>query len=228
MKKRFYLCFVIILILVSFFVSFASSLDEESFKENVEGTREKVEDIKQYTEKDKWVEIGEKWKGNLRKNRIVSFIDDSFEKLDKAYLFLFILNKNYELSFDFFFALFVYLFFLYAFVMIFKEILPIRKSFSILIAIAVTVILAHFKVYNFISLIALRVIFYKSGVWGFVFSILVGLLYVILFILMKKIVDVISSGAEAVGEGKSKKRLDERVKKTEKFVSGIEEEMQGN
>ena len=222
-NRGFIICLLLIILLIVNF-TIASAVDTSGLEEGVENVKDKAENIKEFTEEDKWEYLSEQWRGILLKSKVISGIDNFMKKVDSFYVFVFLFNERYSLSITFFFILIYWIFFFFFFNNIFKSTLPFEKGVCSLIALASAVIIGHLGLYSWLSLITFKIIFYKEGIWGWAFIILFFILYFVFLIYIKTFVNKIVITFRNIKNKKRQKELEFKVKKSEKF---IEEERKG-
>ena len=222
--------FVLLLVFILVSAVLVSAVDTSLLEKNVNDVKQQGEQIKQFTEGDRWVYLGQQWKEILLKSKVISAIDGFFRSVDSYGVFLFLFAEKYDLSFTFFFALIYWIFFFFILNGIFKDFLPIRSGISSLIAFASVILLGHIGpalgyngLYTWLSLQTFKVIFYKTGAWSWVWTIIFFIIYFFVLVFIGKIIGIFKTILKKIRERREKNKLEVRVKKNEKFIEGVEE-----
>ncbi|GEM_PF-852539 len=202
---------VVILFVSCFFVTSVSSQApdlplEDELNKGVRDVKDTAEEVKRFTEKEKWEYLGEQWKEILLKNSFISKVDVGFKKINLLFFLLF--GEDYDLSFTFFFSLILWVLFL----VVISEVLMLYGTFSEnvswLLAFIFAVIFGHLKIYEGISLILFKLIFFREGIWGWItFGLFLIAYFLILFgfkKFMKKMIEDVKK--------KKEKKAQEQVK----------------
>lgn len=211
MKKIGVLLFAF-LFLLSFFVNIASSQTpdlplEDELNEGLGDLRDTAEDVQSFSERERWEYLGDQWKEILLKNSFISKVDTGFRKIN--FLFFLLFGEDYDLSFTFFFSLILWVLFL----VIISEVFILYGAFSEntnwILALVFAIVLGHLKVYNGISVVLFKIIFFRQGIWGWLtFSLFLIVYFFILFWFRKFMEEIIK---------KRKKHKEERDKKQAEF-----------
>lgn len=206
MKKI--ILFSSICIFLILFLGIISSVEKlNEVKEAVDTKIESVEDVKESIEEKKWDYLSEQWDKILLKNKFVSGIDNFFKKINIVFIVLF--GENYSLSLTLFFVIVLWLFFFINFNIIFRDYSIFSEGISLSLSFCLTIILAQFKFYRLFSEIIFKLIFFKEGIWGWIWFFVFLVFFVFLISLNKTI-------------GKQKKEQKEHYEKErEKMERGI-------
>lgn len=180
-----------------------SGIEEEGEKvTNVAGR------IQEFASEEHWEYVGEAWKQRLLEIPAIKKMDEVFTKLNPLFVFLF--ARDYVLSFALFIAFLIWLFtalsiegYLY-----FIE----NKSLKALGAFALTIVIAHMQIFNYLSQGALNAMFYRSEWWWSVISAVLILAAIVLYLLVNKI---FAKKIRKRKEENEKEETKHRVKKLE-------------
>lgn len=221
MGRKFNTFVVFIFLLIHVFVSAQSPSDEGIDRTGFEDDAGKIlnatEKLKEFAEKNKSSYLGEQWKEFLLKNKGISTLDSFLKKVN--IIFFILLAKDYNFSFNILFTLLLWI----AFFSSFSEIIILFSTFSRWVAylsgFVFAVILAHFRVYEFILTSVSKLISFFSGWWGIVAWIVFLILLLIWIIFSEKIVKQFKKIKEKYEE---KGRLENLEKRQE-----AQEETQG-
>ena len=225
-RKGVILAFELLLIVSSFlfFVSAQSVLDDTNNKSDFEGEAGKIlnatRKLQDLREEKKWEYLGEQWKAVLLKNKVISFWDGLFRKINFVFFFLF--GQNYDLSLTFLFAVLLWIFFFAMFGKIFSSFSTLSQGVSYVVGFLLATVLGHIKFYNFLSTIIFKIIFFKEGIWRWIFLLIYFAIYFVILILLEKIIWKI--GRHFKGTQEEKEKWDEKFKFKvfEKKVEGFE------
>lgn len=183
MMKKLVIFSFIFLLLTSFVIAV------NGLEEGVEGVKGTAEDIQSFTEKERWEYLSSEWKEILLKSNSISTIDSFFRKID--FVFFLFTGEHYDLSLTLFFSVLLFIFFFVIFGRIFANFSTFSTWVSYVIAFALAVALAHLRVYDFLSLLIFKVLFYREGVWSWVFFGIMLLFYFILLVYLKTLIWII-------------------------------------
>ena len=146
-----------------------------------------VQKIQQTVEERRWEYLSQQWKELLLKNRFISAFDSWLKKGD--ILFVILLGQHYSLSIQLFFVFILWVFFIIAFYKIFSGYAPYSQNVAVIIAIAFGVVIAQFKLLEFLSGKIVTAVFIGGMGWrwiSFVIFILVLLFFIVLISLIAK------------------------------------------
>ena len=245
MRRELFL-FVIIaavsLITNSFHLS-AGQLDTQGLQENVDSIKDKGEQLKEFTDKDRWEYLSEEWKKVILKSKFFGAIDSTLHKIDTPFLagkgiFYILMKQDYELGLLFFFVLFYWVFFAvaridYSFlipltnsiedklavdkIMIPNWYLTLEKILSLIIGMSGPVIMAHLGWLRGLANITIKLLFSKEGFWGWIWFILFLIVYVVFLVYIKKIVKKITGASRKKRE---ERRIKSQVESNTAFIQG--------
>ena len=217
MNSKLFLSFLIgLMFLVSIVPVFAQIGDVENQIEGaVDNLENNITKIKEFGEKDKWDFIGSQWKEFLLKNKAIAGVDAFFTKINLVFVVLF--AHGWAISLE---MLFIFLLWLFTLISLYSYLkLKLENGWTkLFISLGVTLILAHSKIFNYVSESAVKVIFYKSSAgWRSLMLILVLGGLVIYLMLNRTIRDSLQKAREK----RDKELLKEKVEKTEKFQENM-------
>jgi len=178
---------LILLVLLGLYFSFAvtAQVDVNSLEDNVDDLEKTVDGIRDVTEKEKWDYLGEQWKEIILKNDKVDRFNSLLDKFDPVFFFLF--GEEYDLSLTLLFIVLLWV----AFLIIFHEVFMLYGTFSNNISWAVSfifsVVLAHLRVNDGISLVLFKIIFFRDGIWGWVAFFVFIVAYIIILLYLKQL-----------------------------------------
>lgn len=162
------------ILLLGFLSNVLLAVDADNIQDDLEEKIEKAEDasekINEFTENDKWDYLSKEWKKVLLENKFVSSVNSFLSKINLVFIVLF--GEDYNLSLVFLFVIIFWVFFLINFNVIFRDYSAFSGSIAGAIAFALTVVGAQFGFYRKFSEIVFKLIFYKEGIWGWIFIIL--------------------------------------------------------
>lgn len=133
----------------------------------IEQTADKIQTLTK--EENKWAYLGEEWQAMLLKNPVVGKLDEIFKKGNIVFVVLF--GRNYSLSLTLIFLIVLWLYFWSQFDKIISTFSTFSSGTSMVISLGMTIILAQFKFFDWVSQIIFRVVFYREGVWGWIWTI---------------------------------------------------------
>ncbi len=220
------LLFVFCILLASlFFINNAyaqvdSGIDTSGFEEEAGKILNATKTLKNLTEENRWEYIGEQWKALLLKNKGFAVVDKTFRNLN--FLFFFLFGENYDLSLTLLFAILLWIFFFAMFGKITSSFSTFSEPVSYVVAFCMAVILAHLKFYHLISLILFKIIFFKSGIWSFIFLVIFFALYLIVLIFIERIIWKIVRLTKKTKEEQEKWDARFKFKVFEKRMEGME------
>ncbi len=145
--------------------------------ENVSVTVDKTRDV---IDNQKFDSLGAQWQELLLKNRFISSVHEILTLLDPLIVVLF--ARHYAFSGTLFFSFLMWLFTLIWATQAARALVR-SEFFQPLLGLIFTVLLAHLQVFNKLSEVAFKVLFYKSSpLWSFmIFVLFVVLLVVYLY-----------------------------------------------
>ncbi len=167
-----------IVLAIFLLISFVSAQDISDIRESAEGVQEKIDEVKSFGDEERWEYLSQKWQEALLKNKYVSYADNLFKKGNIA--FLIILGQEYSLSFTFFMVIIVWIFIFFALSSLIGNVSSFSNHVNSLFALGMTVISAQIGIFRSISNFIFKVMFYKEGIWPWVSSVLIIILFVIL------------------------------------------------
>jgi len=190
MEKRYFALGLFILAFLLFFnyasAQLDSGIDESGFEEEADRILNATKPLREITQEGRWEYLGEQWKELLLKNKAVSAVDAGFKRLN--FLFFFFLGQDYELSLTLVFVFLLWVFFFTMFGKIVSNFSTFNPNVSYILAFCMATILAHLKAYKMISLVLFNIIFFREGVWGWIFLVLFFALYFIVLIFINRII----------------------------------------
>lgn len=194
------------LLLVSFIS--AQTLDTsglEETQEQIEGVTETFEEVQ------RWDYLSGAWRDFFLQNSIIASIDGFLKKIDLAIFIL--IGEHYELGLTFIVSVALWLLFFIFISRALTTFSTLKKGTSLGIGIGIAVLLGHAKIYSFISEFIFRAVFFRGGVWAWLWAAFLVLGYFLMLSYVEKILMGIKKSIDFV-------RLKERVDKTEAFVKG--------
>jgi len=213
---------VCLLVLVLFLVSssiVSGQVDTSGLESGVGTVTDTAEQINDYTDKEKWDYLGEQWKEAFLNNSKISNVDQAFRAVDKSWVFFIFLGQHYDFSLLFLFVFLIWLFFFINFGKIFEMFSSFSKGVSWIVALLISIILAHIKVYSAISVLLFKIIFFREGVWGWVWFVIFILLYVFVLMYIKRVIWVI--GRKFKKSKEAKEAWDQKFK-TQVWMAKLE------
>jgi hypothetical protein len=187
---------------------------------DLEGVEEGIEAGTDIIKEEKGSFLWERWKEYITEdNPVFSRVNWFLDKVSPVFLFL--LARPYELSMGFFFAVVLWLFTLFSIERYMVLIPALEEGWQqFLPALGATVVLAHTKAFNYLSIGINKILFYrKSSIWVFM-TFLVVIVFVILYY---KGNSVLAKYLKARREKGEKAKLEERVERGESVMRGIKE-----
>ncbi len=175
-----------IALFVFFIIVSVKAIDTSGLESGVDSVKNNAEAVKSFTEKDKWDYLSEQWKELLLKSKVISSVDSFFKKIN--FIFFLLLGRNYELSLTLFFSLILWIFFFISIGKIMYTFSAFSPKVSYIIAFLFAVILGHVKVYDGISLVIFKIIFYKEGIWGWAFFFIFLVVYFVFLVYLERII----------------------------------------
>ncbi len=171
--------------------------------------------LKGLTENDSISFLGGQWKELLLKNKFVAGMDEFFRKINIVFVILF--SRSYDLSLELFLAFLIWFFtFLslrrYTFVF-FKQ--GWQKW---LVSFGGVLVLAHIQLFNLLSGIIVKIMFYKKEwYWNFIILLVIFVAIVFYYFVNKYIATLLKKSRE----GKEKGELELKVEKGEERAKSI-------
>ncbi len=179
MMKRLFVFLLLIGVLFSFVSGELGDSGEQlqGTLENVSNTVDKTRDV---IDNQKFDSLGAQWQELLLKNRIIGSIDEILTLIDPLFVVLF--ARHYSFSVTLFFAFLMWLFTLIWATQAARALVR-SEFFQPLMGLIFTVLLAHLQIFNKLSEVAFKILFYKSSpLWSFmIFILLIVLLVVYLY-----------------------------------------------
>lgn len=227
-KKEFWFVFVIILffsvqVLAQSDTGSGSGVDQEAEK-ILNATRK----LQKFTGDEKWEYLGAQLNELLLKIEGIALIDLFFRKINIAFFFIF--GENYDLSLTFLFAVFLWIFFFSMFGRGIVSFSTFSKPVAYIIAFILAGVLAHLKVYNYLSMLIFKVLFFREGIWRWTSFVLFFVIYIFILIYFKSIIWKLGRSFKTSQEEKEKwdekfQRQDfsKRAEGLEKAFSGVED-----
>ena len=134
----------------------------EKLTETIDKTAGQLED-------EKWEYLSNSWRELLLKNKVIAGFDSLLHKGSIGFQALF--GRPYELSFTFWTVFILWVTFFFDASYIFRSFSTFSPGISSIIAFGVTVIAAQIGVFTNISDVIFKIIFYKSGIWPWIWLI---------------------------------------------------------
>lgn len=220
-KRGFVLFFIICLFFINgIHAQVDSGIDASGFESEAGKILNATRQIRNLTEENRWEYIGEQLKGLLLKNKGIAAIDKAFSGIN--FIFFFLFGEDYDLSLIFLFAVLLWIFFFVMFGKITSGFSTFSKPVSYIVAFCMAVILAHLKFYHLISLVLFKIIFFKSGIWNFIFFVLFFALYFVVLIFIERIIWKLGRMTRKTKEEQEKWDARFRFKVFEKRMEGME------
>ncbi|MCH7568715.1 MAG: hypothetical protein IIA87_04815 [Nanoarchaeota archaeon] len=166
-----------------------------------------TEQIKEFVEERKWEYLGKQWKSFALNNTVIARIDNRLRVINPALFFIF--GEDYDLSLLFLFVVILWIAFFVTFGEIFSLYGTFSKEISWALGFIFAVIIGHLRVYEGLSLVIFKIIFFREGIWGWVAFVIFFILYVAFLLSIKKMLIGIRK--------KIKKKREERAKKQAEF-----------
>ena len=215
-KKRDCLYLVIIsLIFMLFLIGVHAQIPDSEIIKNDSVIRG-VEQLRNFTEENKWNYLSQEWKTLFLKSKTISSMDSFFRKINIIFVVLF--GRAYDLSFELFFAITLWTM---TFLMMPKYLLFLKEEWMRRLgSLAIVVGLANAQLFNFVSAGLFKIVFFRYEWYWKMFSILVLLVLLLAYkIFLKYFGQIIKKNQEKKKELETKKNQ----LKIEKIVKGIEE-----
>jgi len=179
------------------------------------GVPEKVEEIQEFGEKitdeKKREYLAKEWQNFFLKNQIVSAIDSFLTKINIVFKILF--ATDYSFTLTFFFITILWIIFAIKLPFIIKDAFGLSLLASTGIGLALTVIIAHTKLFSFISSSFVKFVFYPEYAW---LRIITFLIVIIALALIYTLLSFLENYLE-------KRKKSSQEKKTEQSQEIIEE-----
>jgi hypothetical protein len=228
MNKKEWVILLSLFFVIVFFVGAKAEIPgaEEGYQNDsiVQG----VEGLQETVEGRKWEYIGEQWKELLLKNKNIAAIDAMLKKFNIVFVVLF--GRDYELSLILLFTIMFWIFFFAMFSKIITGFSTFSSGVSFIIAFILTIILAQFKAYYALSLLVVKVLFFKQGIWPWIAFLVFFVAYLIFLIYLERIVWKIGRAFKKSKEEKEKwderfhrQIFETRVRGLEKAFGTVEE-----
>lgn len=176
MMKRLFVFLLLASVLFSFVSADLGDSGEQlqNTLENVSVTVDKTRDV---IDNQKFDSLGTQWKEYLLENKIIASVDEILHLIDPLIVVLF--ARHYDLSLTLFFALLMWLFTLIWTTQAARALVR-SEFFQPLLGLIFTVLLAHLQLFNKLSEVAFKLLFYRSSpLWSFMIFILFIVLLVV-------------------------------------------------
>ena len=147
----------------------AGGLDADQVRNQSDDVVQGVQQLQNFTSKDRLEYLGEEWKSLLLQNGYLSAADSFFQKFNWAFLFLF--GREYELSLALLFAFLIWLataLMLPRYFVFLKE-----KWMRYLAGFAGAIVLAQMQIFNAIANLLIRFYFYRFEWWWKLISLVI-------------------------------------------------------
>lgn len=208
-KRKIFLLFFVFLLLISL----VSSQNSGDLQENLEETREQIDEIK-------YNFLGEKWKEIFLKNSFVSNLDNFFNNVN--FLFIALFARDWSLSFDMFFVFLMWLFTLLSlqnYLVWFKWLFFLKENWQVnLGALAFTIMLAHIQLFNSLSVVARKIILYRSSMVWAVASTIIIIMAAFFYLLINR---YFGNKIKKIKEEQEKSELKTQVKANKEFIEEV-------
>jgi len=223
MLKRVYVLLVLLLLASSFVLAQDNGSDNVSVGEDgigIEDIPEKVEETRDFIEGEKWEYLGEKWKEILLRNQYTAAVHGALQKLN--FLFVFFFGEPYDLSLTLLFIILLWFFFFAIFGKVLSSFSTFGKGISYIISFVMVIILAHVGVFEGISLLLFKLIFFKEGIWGWFWFVVFVISYFVILKYFERLVWKI--GRSFKHSKKEREEWDEKFQHAlfKKKVEGLE------
>ncbi len=221
MKRKLSVCLFLLLILFSsFFISAASDLQDsaEGLKENLENAEDKIDASKELLEDNTWDYLAEEWKAILLKNSFISGVDSFFRKIN--FLFFILFGEDYDISLTLLFVIIFWIFFAFNFTIIFRDYSALSEEIAFPVAFFSTLLLVHIGLYRKMAELTFKLLFYKEGVWGWIWFVILLFLMGLVYAANKMISKQVLSSREArakMKEDLNREILDREAKRWKKI-----------
>lgn len=201
-------CFLIVaLVLVGAFGNFVRADDLEN---TLDSAGMSASEAQEYIDSQRWSFLSGEWKEFFLKNPAIQKVDSALQQLNSIFVVLF--ARDYSLSLEMLIVLMLWVFTLLSIpgYFYFIEQQPLRW----LAGLAGTVIIAHLQVFNYLTTVAIKVIFYRTAwYWSLItFVVLIGMIVGYLYLNR-----YISGYLQAAREANKKRGLETNVKRIEAF-----------
>ncbi len=170
------------------------------------------------TAENKSAYLAQQWGGLIGKTRIIGPIHNLFAS--NQLLFKVLFNYPYEISFAFFFVLFIWFVFLFKATRILKSMELLNKSFALPIVLVFTILVAQLGLFNLVVNGIINIMFLSDAWW----------VRLILFILICTVVvalaifsNYLAKYLKAQAELKKQKGLEQTSKEFKAFAGGVRE-----
>ena len=171
--------FVLLFLVLISFVHSAEIIDTSGLEEAVGDVESATEGIKEFTEIDKWEYLGREWREILLNYPVVGEINSLFEKADLAFVILF--SRHYSLSIE---MLVVFILWIITLLNLGNFLGRWFGSWNLktpILAFGITLIFAHIQIFNILSGVLFKLIFYKKETWWYFFSVLVLIIAIVVY-----------------------------------------------
>lgn len=168
-----------IILLSGFAFAAESGLDRLNEQiEEINKAKGEVEKTASDIDNAKWEYLSAKWNQTLMGNKYVRAVDGFLNKID--FVFIVLLGQDYSLSFNFFMPLFLWFIFWYVLYDLFKDFSSFSKRTALFISLGLTIIIGQLGILRLTSEGIFRIMFYKSGWWPFISTVLLVIVLVLI------------------------------------------------
>lgn len=156
----------------------AERVGDEELENEFERIQNATERTREFIEEKKWTYLGEKWKEIFLRSKFIAGLDSFFRNINPVFIILF--GQSYDLSLSFYVSVVMWVVFLYVFTEMLMAFAPFKNITSFVVGVGITIAVAQIGLIQFVSVLILKFIFYREGVWRWLSP--VGVIFVIVLI----------------------------------------------
>ncbi len=230
MFKRCFSILFLSLILVSSLLIISAQTPLDGFVDQIENTSGQIEDsadkIQKLSKEDvKWQELGIRWKEILLKNHVISKIDESLKKGNIVFVVLF--GRDYSLSLTLLFLIMLWFYFWSQFSKILGTFSTFSSGTSTVISLGMTIILAQIRFFDWASQVFFKLIFYRTGVWGWIWNIGIFLVFILFASLFSRFFTSLKKSVLKFKDESYRKKLVGELEEKNKYFAIISDAFRG-
>ncbi len=177
--------------LIFLFVFLLSFISAQDLAGRIDETRDNLENTREVVDEAKYNFLSDQWKEVFLQNKFVAAMDQRLQDIN--ILFVVFFGRNYSLSLEMFLVLLMWLFTFLSLPAYFSAapsylVLSKKEGLMWLAALAGATLIAHLQLYNFLAGAAIKLMFYRSGgLWSFMTFIVIIVMIMIYFYFAKYI-----------------------------------------
>lgn len=203
--------FIIGLLIFSF--AHVRAEDVTGLEGQIENASKTINNIEENISKIKYDYLSGQWKEVFLKNKTIASINSFFTDINIIFVILF--GRSWSLSLEMLFSFMLWLFTLLSL----TSYAYFRNGwYKTIFVIAVTILLAQLQIFNYIALIAVKLMFYRSSAsWSLITAIFIFVAIFFYLIINKKI----AASLKKTREEKRKLLQEEKTKELEAFNKSL-------